>query len=230
MTIRVLRNASLAAIALSIAIAGVPAKAQVGSADKCVKVHTSKCPTATPRNDYQSRMGLHVQNICEKEILLFLRTDYFTAPSAAWAKRFPKGQRGTPWKHNSAVSNFVPHKTPPKSYFSGMIPCWKKVKWAYCAEYMPDNFRELTGDYNPDKYMKMAPEFRCYREIIKDPFQTREGDRFHPLTDFVVDIKDRSTLNKSTIKWIDRIYSDRFKGKAAVTNHISKLPKPVAAN
>ena len=52
-----------------------------------------------------------------------------------------------------------------------------------------------------------------YRSIIKDPPETRDGARFHPLTE--------------SHPLVGGDYcSDRFKGKAAQTNHISKLPRP----
>ena len=107
----------------------------------------------------------------------------------------------------------MPRKTPPATINKyNYLPCWKKLHYIYCAEYDPDNYRKLAKN----AYLKRLPESVCYRNIIKDPPETRDRVKFHPLTEFHPLVGGD-------------YYSDRFKGKAAETNHISKLPK-VAGN
>lgn len=204
---RISRIAPSAMIALCVGLSGVPATAQVGEADKCVKVHERAC---TKDGGGYYFMDLHVQNTCSRDITVFLRVDAHNADHPK-AMQYRETKHGVPWGYRSSVRHFVPRRTPPKPHGNLIVPCWKKVHYVYCAEYNPDNYRNLTKN----AYMKKLPKSVCYRSIVKDPLVTRAGVRFHPLTDFHPLVGGD-------------YYSDRFKGEAAETNHISKLPKPAA--
>ena len=216
MPIRVLRRAHLALIAL--AVSTLTANAQVGEADKCVKVHQSACSDVSSGH----YMGLHVQNTCSRDIMVFLRINYNNVHHPQ-APKYSKTNQGEPWGDKSVVYHFMPRKTPPKPSFSGTIPCLKKVDYAYCAEYRPDSYREITGDYKAQtaKYAAMLPKSACYRESIKDPFETREGVRFHSLTGFAGTPARISRLDKFAGIFGGWNLRDHTKGEY----HLSKLPK-----
>ena len=205
---RMIQSSILAAglIALSVALSGAPATAQVGEADKCVKVHQTKCRYLTDIGHY---MGLYLQNTCSRDITAFWRIDYHNAEHPQLVKQLPD-KSGVPWGYRSEVIHFQPRKVPPATINKFKhVPCWKKLHYVYCAEYNPDNYRGLTTS----AYLKALPKSLCYSSIIKDPPETRDGTRFHRLTEFFPMVGGRP-------------YSSHFKGKAAQTHHISKLPKP----
>ena len=199
---------SLATAVLCLALPALPAAAQVGEADKCVKVHELACKKDSGQHSY---MGLYVQNTCSRDISVFWRVDYHNATHPQLIQIQPDNY-GVPWGYRSGVRHFVPRKVPPAAISKYQyIPCWKKLHYVYCAEYDPDAWRKLKKE----AYLKKLPSSVCYSAIIKDPPETRDGTRFHKLTEFTPMVGGD-------------YYSDRFKGKAAETNHISKLPRPAA--
>ena len=169
-----------AIIALCVALTSVPATAQVGEADQCLKVHSTACKKG---GGGIYTMGFVIQNTCKRDVLVFMREQSYSA-----AHPEEEGY----WK--SFISFHMPRRNlrDPIYQGSGTTPCAKKPLWAFCAEYKPDNFKELSDDYtNHEPYMKMLVEkSTCYREIIKEPF-SNDGVQFRPIDRFTAKIPDR---------------------------------------
>ena len=164
------------ALAVAVALAG-PATAQVGDADECVKIHQTACEKI---DSQESFMGLYVQNTCGKDISVFWRIDYHNASHPQFPKMY-RDNMGVPWGYQSSLRHFQPRKVPPETInHYRQIPCWKKVRRTHCAEYGPDAYSKL----GTKAYLEKLSESACYREIVKDPLVTRNGIRFHELTDF----------------------------------------------
>ncbi len=178
MPIRVLRNVHLALIAL--AVSALTANAQVGEADHCLKVHSTPCKKYA--GGIHS-MGFVIQNTCDRDVLAFVRKQHFTAAHPA--------EKGF-WRSNLTVRMAPRGLRNPKYQGSGSTACAKKPSWAFCAEYKPDNFKELTDDYtNHVPFLKMlAEKSACYREITKEPF-SNQGIRYRPIENFSGKIADR---------------------------------------
>ncbi len=174
---RVTRIVPYAMIAL--ALSAMSALAQVGEADKCLKVHSTACKKSPGGNH---SMGFVIQNTCERDVLAFVRKQSYSA-----------SQHGEPGYWRSFVRLYQPRKNlrRPKYQGNGTTACLKKPRWAYCAEYKPANFKELTDDYtNPAPYMKMLREkSACFREITKEPF-VHDGHKFLPSKTFSAGIPD----------------------------------------
>ena len=218
MPIRVLRNVHLPLIAL--AVSALTANAQVGEADKCVKVHQTRCSKSASGH----YTGVYVQNTCSKDIMVFLRINYHNAYHPQ-IMRYEKTNQGEPWGNKSVVFHYMPSKEPPKPWFSGTIPCWKKFHYAYCAEYRPDDIlKHKNHSKNVDEYIRdILPKSVCYQESTEDPFETREGVAFHPLTSFYVRLYRFSRLMQlGTGMNAGR----RYGGHPANKRRLSHLPKP----
>ena len=195
---------------IGLVLSASPAVAQVGEADKCVKVHQIECRFSPGSGHF---MYLHLENTCDRDIAAFWRVDYYNAEHPAQIKAKPGGEYGVPWGYRSRVRHLQPPRKPPAdgNDFISLLPCWKRVHYVYCAEYDPDRYLSLSKS----AYLEALPESACYRSIMVDKPDTPDGAMFHPVTEFYPMVGGD-------------FYSSRFKGKAAETNHISKLPRPAA--
>ena len=165
---KVWRIAPCATIAL--ALSALPALAQVGEADRCLKVHSTECKTYGGIRS----MGFVIQNICDRHVVAFVRKQSYTA-----AHPEEKGY----WRSYIRITQLRRHLRKPKYQGNGSTPCAKRPRWAFCAEYKPDNLGALTDDYiNAAPYIAMLKEkSACFREITGEPF-VHDGHKFRPAT------------------------------------------------
>ncbi len=179
---RVWRIAPCATIAL--VLSALPALAQVGEADRCLKVHSTECKTY---GGGIRSMGFVIQNVCDRDVVAFVRKESY---SEAHPEAYRQGHGY--WRSYIRITQLRRHLRKPKYQGSGSTACAQRPRWAFCAEYKPANLKEMTDNYtNAAPYIKMLKEkSACFREITREPF-VHDGHRFRRATRIGGAIPDR---------------------------------------
>ena len=209
----------------------MPSSILAQDADRCIKMRTTPCKTSA----VGSYLELEYENVCQGEVLVFLRTDFHTAASAGHAKLDPRPNtwRG-PWRYVSEVENSLVRGQAQGSPKHNLpFTCYKPMNYVYCAEFFPAaevnkiGFAEKGWDSSEEdmeKYLKYMAGLPCYEAIIQNPPKTKVSGEFHNLSAFSINLRGDWMAPKRNIWTSAGFLSNEYFPKDQPP--LSALPKP----